>query len=192
MPSDLPAEPKAVSFHFPAWVPWTALAAAVLALAWAALQWMTLRTELATLRIELQLAQLDLKDAQQRREADRILGQYRRDPATLKIFLLSSPHAGSPSALAAVAWNPGTSEGVLVAQNLPPPAPGQVYRLWAIDPQHPHPVVAGVIDVDPQTGAAHGQFKPSQPLPAAARFQVSLERQGGVPAPEGPVVLASP
>jgi hypothetical protein len=192
MPSEPPAEPKAGSFHFPVWVPWTALAAAVLALAWATLQWMTLRTELVMLSTELRLAQLSLKDAQQRREADRILGQYRRDPAALKIFLLASPRTGSPPALAAVAWNPGTQEGVFVAQNLPPPASGQVYRLWAVDPQYPHPVVVGVIGADPQTGTAHGAIKPSQPLPAAVKFLVSLERQDGGSAPEGPIVLASP
>ena len=192
MSPDLPAEPKAGSFHLPGWVPWVALAAAVLALAWSTLQWMTLRTELVMLSTELRLAQLSLKDAQQRREADRLLGQYRRDPAALKIFLLAAPHAGSPPALAAVAWNPGTQEGVFVAQSLPPPASGQVYRLWAIDPQYPHPVLAGVIGADPQTGAAHSAVKPSQPLPAAVKFLVSLERQDGESAPQGPVVLASP
>jgi hypothetical protein len=192
MPSDPRAEPKAGSFHFPAWVPWTALAAAVLALAWATLQWMTLRTERVTLHLELQLAQLSLKDAQQRREAERILGQYQHDPAALKLILLASPRAGSPPALAAVAWNPATQEGVFVAQNLPPLVSGQICRLWAVDPQGPRPVAAGVFGVDPQTGAAHGPFKPSQPLPTAVQFLVSLERQDGGSAPEGPVVLASP
>jgi hypothetical protein len=192
MSSDPPAEPKAGSFHFPVWVPWAALAATVLALAWVTLQWMMLRTELVLVSTELRLAQLSVKDAQRRREADRLLGQYRRDPTTLKIFLLAAPHAGSPPALAAVAWNPGTQEGVFVAQNLPPPASGQVYRLWAVNPLYPQPVAAGVIGVDPQTGAAHGQFKPSLPLPATAQFLVSLERQGNGPAPEGPVVLVSP
>jgi len=186
MPSEPAAEPKTLPFCFPAWVPWTALAAAVLALAWATLQWMTLRTEQVMLRTELRLAQLSLKDAQQRREADHILWQHqfatlpqppvaapasaassgnplpdRANSAALKIFLLASPRTGSPSALAAVAWNPATQKGVFAAQNLPPPAPGQVYRLWTVDPQHPRPVAAGVIDVDPQTGAARSPFEPA-------------------------------
>jgi hypothetical protein len=192
MSSEPDVEPPPRLFRFSAWVPWTALVAAVLALAWVTLQGMMLRTELVTLSTELRLAQLSLKDAQQRREADRILGQYRRDPAALKVFLLAAPHAGSPPVLAAVTWNSGTQEGVFVAQNLPPPASGQVYRLWAVDPQYPHPVVAGVIGVDPQTGAAHSAVKPSQPLPAAVKFLVSLERQDGESAPAGPIVLASP
>ena len=212
------AEPTSRLFRFPAWVPWTALAAALLALAWATLQWMTLRTELVTLRTELRLAELSLKDAQQRREADRILWQHRLadlpppsaaapasgavsagnpspdrpEAAVPKLVLLISPRAGSSPALAAVAWNPATQEGVFAAQNLPPPAPGQVYRLWAVDPQYPQPVAAGVIGVDSQTGVARGAVKPGQPLPAATRFLVSLEPQDGGPAPEGPVVLASP
>jgi hypothetical protein len=179
------------------------LAAAMLAIAWATLQWMILRTELVTLRTELRLTELSLKDAQQRREADHILWQHQLaaspqppaappssaassadqsktqlDPAALKIVLLASPRAGSPPTLA--------------AQNLPPPAPGQVYQLWEVDPQYPRPVAAGVIGVDPQTGAARGPFKPGQPLPAAVNFFVTLERQGDGIAPEGPVVLSSP
>ena len=218
MRSEPAAESKSGPFCLPAWLRWAALAAAVLALAWAAVQWMTLRTELVTLHTELQLARLSLQDAQQRREAERILGQYqlaalqqqlaaapalatssardqlpdRNDPAALKIVLLAPPRAGSSPTLATAAWNPTTQEGVFIAQNLPPPAPGQVYRLWAVDPQYPRPVAAGVIGVDPRTGAARGPFKPGQPLQAAARFLVSLDRQDGGPAPEGPVVLASP
>jgi len=217
MPSDPAAELKTRSFCFPAWVPWTAFAAAVLVIAWATLQWMTLRTELVMLRTELRLAQLDLKDAQQRREADRILWQHqladlppppaatsssvassadpaknRPSPAALKVVHLTSPRTGSPSALGAVVWNPATQEGIFIALNLPPPAPGQAYRLWAADPHYAHPIAAGMIGVDSKTGAARGQFKPSQPLPATVKFLVSLEHQGGGPAPEGPVVLASP
>jgi len=217
MPSDPAVGTKTVSFCFPAWVPWIALAAALLAIAWAALQWMTLRTELVTLRTELRLAELSLKDVQQRREADHILWQHqlaasppppaatspsaandvdpsenRLDSAALKIVLLASPRAGSPPALAAVVWDPATQEGVFAVQNLPPPAPGQVYRLWAVDPQQTDPIAAGVIIFNPQTGAARGPFKPSRSLPATAKFLVSLERQDGGFAPDGPIVLASP
>ena len=193
------------------------LAAAMLAIAWATLQWMILRTELVTLRTELRLTELSLKDAQQRREADHILWQHQLaaspqppaappssaassadqsktqlDPAALKIVLLASPRAGSPPTLAAVVWNPATQEGIFTAQNLPPPAPGQVYQLWAVDPQYAHPIAAGVISFNPQTGAARGPFKPGRPLPATVKFLVSIEHQDGGIAPEGPVVLSSP
>ena len=217
MPPEPAARPKTGYCCFPAWVPWIALAAALFVIAWAALQWMTLRTEQVTLRTELRLAELSLKDVQQRREADHILWQRqladlpqppaatsssatssedpsedRPDPAALKIVLLASPRPDSPPAFAAVVWNSATQEGVFVARNLPPPAPGQVYRLWAADPQHAHPIAAGVIAVDLQTGAARGPFKPGQPLPATVKFLVSLERQGDRITPEGPVVLSSP
>ena len=217
MPSDPAAGPKMRLVCFPPWVLWMALAAALLAIAWAALQWMTLRTELVTLRTELRLAELSLKDVQQRREADHILWQHqlaaspqppaatspsaandvdpsenRLDSAAFKIVLLASPRAGSPSAVGAVLWTPATQEGIFAAQNLPPPAPGQVYRLWAVDPQQADPIAVGVISFIPQTGAARGPFKPSRSLPATVKFLVSLERQDGGFAPEGPVVLASP
>ena len=189
----------------------------MLVIAWATLQWMTLRTELVTLRTELRLAELSLKDVQQRREADHILWQHQLapspqppaappssaassadqskiqlDPAALKIVLLASPRAGSPPALAAVVWAPATQEGIFTAQNLPPPAPGQVYQLWAVDPQYAHPIAAGVIGVDPRTGAARVPLKPGRSLPATVKFLVSLERQDGGSAPDGPIVLASP
>ena len=193
------------------------LAAALLAIAWATLQWITLRTELVALRTELRLAELSLKDAQQRREADHILWQYqltaspqpsdvtsrsaassedpsknRLDPVAFKIVVLAPPRAGSPSPVGAVAWTPDTQEGIFAVQNLPSPAPGQVYRLWAVDPQYDHPVAAGVIVVDSPAGAARGPFQPDQPLPATVKFLVSLERQNGGSTPDGPIVLASP
>jgi len=217
MPSDRAAGPKSRLVCFPPWVLWMALAAALLAMAWAALQWMTLRTELVTLRTELRLAELSLKDAQQRREADHILWQHqldaspqrpaatspsaandvdpsenRLDPAAFKIVLLATPRAGSPSAVGAVLWTPATQEGIFTAQNLPPPAPDQVYRLWAVDPQQADPIAAGVISFNPQTGAARGPFKPGRLLPATVKFLVSLERRDGGSAPDGPIVLASP
>jgi hypothetical protein len=217
MPSDPAAGPKTGFCCFPAWVPWMVLAAALLAIAWATLQWMTWRTELVTLRTELRLAELSLMDAQQRREADHILWQHQLaappqpsaapapsadssvdssqnqlDSASPEIVLLASPHAGSPSAVGAVIWNPATQAGVFTAQNLPPPATGQVYRLWAVDPQYAHPIAAGVIDFNPQTGSARGPFKPGRSLPATVKFRVSLERQDSSTAPDGPIVLASP
>jgi hypothetical protein len=91
-----------------------------------------------------------------------------------------------------VVWDPATQEGVFTAQNLPTPAPGQVYRLWAVDPQSAHPIAAGVVGVDPQTGSARGPFKPGRSLPATVKFLVSLERQDSGTAPDGPIVLASP
>jgi hypothetical protein len=205
MSSEPAAEPKTRFVWFPAWVAWTAVAVAVLALAWATLQRMTLRTELVTVGTELRLAQLSLTDAQQRREADHILWQHglaaapkgepmpeRSDPAALKIVLLASPQDGSPPAFAAVVWHPTTPEGVWVAQSLPAPPPGQVYRLWAVDPQYPQPVAVGAIGVDPSTGEPRGPFKAGQPLPAAVRFFVSLETRDSGSTPKGPVVLASP
>ena len=217
MLSDPAAGPKTGSFCFPAWVLGMTLAASLLAIAWATLQWLTLRTELVTLRTELRLAELSLKDAQQHREADHILWQHQlavsppaptapspsaassADPSqnqldspAPKIVLLAPPHAGSSQAIAAVVWNPAAQEGVFVARNVPPPPAGQVYRLWAADPQFAQPIAAGVIDVNPQTGAARGPIKLIRPLPATVNFLVTLEHEGDRIAPEGPVVLSSP
>jgi anti-sigma-K factor RskA len=52
-------------------------------------------------------------------------------------------------------------------------------------------VNSGVFAVDPVTGEAHVVFRADKPIKSAAKFAVSLERKGGVPSPEGPIVLLS-
>jgi anti-sigma-K factor RskA len=53
-------------------------------------------------------------------------------------------------------------------------------------------VSAGVFAVDPATGEAHVVFRADRPVRSAAKFAVSVERKGGVPAREGPIVLLGP
>ena len=60
-----------------------------------------------------------------------------------------------------------------------------------MDPQYPIPVDGGVFRVDPSTGVAHVTFKANRPVNSVAKFAVSLERKGGVPKAEGPMVLLS-
>ena len=81
---------------------------------------------------------------------------------------------------------------MLRVEKLPALAPDKDYQLWLIDPQYPIPVDGGVFTVDPASGAASYAFKAGKPVRAITKFAVSLERKGGVPRAEGPMVLFGP
>ena len=98
----------------------------------------------------------------------------------------------SPEAQAIAVWNPEAQEGLLTVANLPALPSDRDYQLWVIDPQYPIPVDGGVFTVEPASGDAHLHFKPKEPIKQIAKFAVSLERKGGVPKAEGPMVLISP
>jgi len=60
-----------------------------------------------------------------------------------------------------------------------------------MDPRYPALVGAGVLAVGTTVGAVRIPFRPDRPVATAARFSVSLERKGGVPRAEGPMILSS-
>jgi anti-sigma-K factor RskA len=112
--------------------------------------------------------------------------------ADYKIATLASLLGNSPQALAVAVWNPANQEGVLNVQKLPALDPDKDYQLWVVDPQYAIPVDGGVFRVDPTSGEARLVFHPNRPVRDVAKFAVSLERKGGVPKAEGPMVLISP
>jgi anti-sigma-K factor RskA len=123
----------------------------------------TLRAELATYRSPVELL---------------------RDPATRVVEL----HGAGPStgATGRVVWHQRAG-GHLVVANLPPTPAGQAYEVWMLGGAAPRP--AGVFTVDAAGQASHRlEAAAGEPIKA---FAVTVEPQGGVPAPTGPVVLAS-
>jgi anti-sigma-K factor RskA len=117
--------------------------------------------------------------------------ESQNDLAKLKIATLASMLGNSPQALAVAVWDPSRQQGVLSVAKLPVLAKGQDYQLWVIDPHYPGPVNGGVFTVDPANGDAHLTFKADKPIRAAVKFAISRERAGGVPEPQGPIVLLS-
>ena len=112
--------------------------------------------------------------------------------ADYKIATLASLLGNSPQALAVAVWNPASQECVLTVQKLPALAADKDYQLWVVDPQYSIPVDGGVFKVDPTTGEGRLIFHPNRPVQTVAKFAVSLERKGGVPKAEGPMVLIGP
>jgi anti-sigma-K factor RskA len=84
-----------------------------------------------------------------------------------------------------VIWNE-QSGGQLFVANLPPAPAGKTYELWTLGGPAPQP--AGLFQVDATGRGTHRVEAPAGPTP---KFAVSLEPETGVPAPTGPIVLAS-
>jgi len=111
------------------------------------------------------------------------------DPLMQTIFFTLTPSGSAPAdAKATVAWQPGRQSGVIRITNLPAPEPGKDYQLWAVDAAHKDPVSAGVIRVD-KNGVAQVRFKPVDTAQQVKAFAISVEREGGVPKKEGPILL---
>jgi anti-sigma-K factor RskA len=143
------------------------------------------RDQIASARRELTARDQRVSDLTRQLAAQGTLADY-------KIATLASLLGNSPQALAVAVWNPANQEGVLTVQKLPALAADQDYQLWVVDPQYPIPVDGGVFRVDPATGEARLNFRPNLPVKTVAKFAVSLERKGGVPKAEGPMVLIGP
>ena len=105
------------------------------------------------------------------------------DPATRVVALRGL--GPNPEAVGRVVWH-DTAGGHLFVANLPPAPAGKTYELWTFSEGQPRP--AGVFNVDVSRRA-------SQPVPPARApvqaFAITLEPEGGVPSPTGPIVLAS-
>jgi anti-sigma-K factor RskA len=152
--------PTTASFN---WLPWAIAALFLVFCGILALDRMRLQRELADLRAADPLSQ-----------------------ATL--VTLVSPTGDHPDAKAMVAWQPDRQSGVITISNMPPAGQGRDYQLWAVDANHKDPINAGIIRVDP-SGVARIRFKPNQNATQIKAFAISLEREGGAPKREGPIVM---
>jgi anti-sigma-K factor RskA len=112
------------------------------------------------------------------------------DPLMQTIFFTLIPSAPAPAdAKVTVAWQPTRQSGVIRITNLPAPEPGRDYQLWAVDAAHKDPISAGVIRVD-KNGTAQIRFRPVDRAQQVKAFAISVEREGGVPKKEGPILFA--
>jgi anti-sigma-K factor RskA len=108
-----------------------------------------------------------------------------RDPATQVVTLHGLEP--SPEATGRVIWNPAGGGHVFVA-NLPAAPAGSAYEMWTIGEGAPQP--AGLFKVDASGRGTHRIAAVEDGKPVKV-FAVTLEPEAGVPAPTGPMVLAS-
>jgi anti-sigma-K factor RskA len=106
-----------------------------------------------------------------------------REPGTRLVTLQGTGPA--PQAHGRVVWH-DVAGGQLVVDGLPRVPDGKAYELWTFRSGTPRP--AGVFHVDEAGHAAVGVAAAGG---AVEGFAITVEPAGGVPAPTGPIVLAS-
>ncbi len=114
--------------------------------------------------------------------AMKFMGEVTGAPDSAQITLLQQP--GGPPGQAHVLYNARMGMGIYSGQIAPAPA-GKSYQLWLV-PTSGAPVSAGMIDANQQSGAVMLHLTPGM---AAKEFAVTIEPQGGMPQPTGPMVL---
>jgi anti-sigma-K factor RskA len=171
------------------WVPWavaSAAAAVVVAMLTGGLvasryeaQLGVMARETAAVRERLQRSEAELREqVVLYRSAIELL----RDPATRVVDLQGA--GPNPEANGRMIWN-DQAGGHLFVANLPAAPSGMAYELWTLG--GPAPTPAGLFKVDASGRAMHRV----QPVAGGTKFAVTLEPEAGVPAPTGPIVLAS-
>jgi anti-sigma-K factor RskA len=188
-----------VPFPLKRLLPWAVAAGFALLAGWSGLQIRAIRAENETLRTQRDLAEVAYQLAQSQLAersllAERMIADLGRqlqrteDLSRLKITALASLLGNTPEARAIAVWDPDKQAGLLTVEKLPVIAAEQDYQIWVIDPQYPIPVDGGVFKPDP-AGRATLTFKGDKPVSSVAAFAISLEKAGGVPKAEGPLVL---
>jgi len=194
-----PEAPKVIPYSFNRWLPLAAAAGLAITALWLGSQIQALRQENIALRTERELAEIAYQTAQsQLKERSLIaetmindLGRQLRDQedlTRLKITALASLAGNTPEARAIAVWDPGRETGLLTVEKLPVIADSQDYQIWVVDPAYPNPVDGGVFKPGAD-GKAVLTFKGNKRISAVAAFAISLEKKGGVPKAEGPIVL---
>jgi anti-sigma-K factor RskA len=173
------------------WLPWAAATAAAMVVS------SMLTGGFVASRYEGRIGEMAREVSRIREEARRrdtamvaLVGEYRHalallgKPATRVVAL----HGAGPGAEASgrVVWHEH-SGGYLVVDKLPPLPPGKAYEAWTLGGPAPRP--AGVFTVD-ASGQGRRKLDPTGDVQAKG-FAVSIEPEGGVPAPTGPIVLAT-
>jgi anti-sigma-K factor RskA len=198
-PGKIKTESKIVAFPLLKLVPWAAAAALAVAATWLAGQNLILRREAQSLRTEKELAEVAYKMAHNELTQRSLLAEnmindlgtklrHSEDLARLKVTALASLAGNTAEAKVIAVWDPEQQTGLLTMEKLPAIAETQDYQIWIVDPAYPNPVNGGVFHVSAD-GRVALPFKPDQPVAKAAAFAISLEKKGGVPKAEGPIVL---
>ncbi|MDQ5977394.1 MAG: hypothetical protein QG602_366 [Verrucomicrobiota bacterium] len=198
-PVDTAPAAEILTVSFRRYVPWAAAAVLALSSAWFASQALSLRSENASLRTEHRLAIIAYESARNQLAERSLLAeqmvtdfgrrlQRSEDLARLKVSALASLAGNTAQARAIAVWDPDQQAGLLTFEKLPAIADEQDYQIWVIDPAYQNPVNGGVFHVA-RDGSVSLAFRPDQPVTRATAFAISLEKKGGVPKAEGPIVL---
>ena len=194
-----PAGASVVAFPLLRLAPWAVAAALMVAATWLAFHNLSLQTENDALRTERRLAEIAYQAAQAQLKERSLLAEglindlghqlrEQQDLTRLKVTALASLAGNTPEAQAIAVWDPSRETGLLTVDKLPAIRDNQDYQLWVVDPAYPNPVDGGVFKPGAD-GHVVLTFKGNKPIKSVAAFAISLEKKGGVPKAEGPIVL---
>ncbi len=91
--------------------------------------------------------------------------------------------------VATLAWSQNRQEGVLDLSQLPPNEEGKSYQLWIVDENNAEPISAGAFELS-ANGTVRIPFTPVTAVANPIAFAISVERAGGVPKREGPIIVS--
>lgn len=163
--SSVPEETKVVPFLRSVWLPWAIAASLAVVCGWQYMDRDNLNNKVAAL-------------------------SNQNDACQWQVAGMSSMNERGRTASATVVWDSSTQTGIITGQNMPRPAANEDYQLWVIDGQYAQPVDAGIVTVD-ENGATQTMFKPTKKVSPNDKFAISVEKKGGVPKNEGPIVWMS-
>jgi anti-sigma-K factor RskA len=169
---------------------WLAYAACVAVATAAVLYAMNLRSRVENLEARLEVAQLRLAAADRAMvDARRVAFETQSAMAVLaaadlvRVDLQGAPAA--PQAAGRALWS-RQSGMVFAATNLPPLQAGKIYQVWLV--AGGPPVSAGLVAPD-ETGRGVGIFRTPVEVTGPVTVAVTIEPEGGVPAPTGAFYL---
>ncbi|HEX8188189.1 MAG TPA: anti-sigma factor [Pyrinomonadaceae bacterium] len=143
----------------------------------------SLSAEVASLSDRLRAAQGEAAGQREQLASARNVEELLASPA-VRVAELSGK-TPAPRAHAMLAYDRSTGRAVVMATGLPPCPEGHAYQLWLIADNKPLP--GGTFKADAQGRARMNDRLP--PDHAAPTFAVTLEREGGAPAPQGDIFL---
>lgn len=159
---------------------------------------MALGAYAAQLRGRVTALEAQLREARLRADAgERQVADARRaaNQAQAMIAVVTAPdvarvdlagQTAAPDASARAYWS--RARGLVVnASNLPQLPAGRTYQMWVITAQ-PAPISAGLLKPD-ANGRASAMFETPVDIPTPTAMAVTIEPEGGVPAPTGAMYL---
>ncbi len=142
-----------------------------------------------TLRREAELARAraDASAHAAEQERDRLVALVETVGAPAARAVVLAGAAGIPAARGRAFVEPVGQRIVLLVYDLPPPPPGRIYQLWTIEGGVP--ASAGTFATSAAGLARHATATQAR-LGEAIVLAVTVEPEGGVPQPTGPIVMA--
>ena len=149
-----------------------------------------MRLQLETARVELQRAQgIEARGKAGEglaAEAKKVLGLL-TSPEAQRIEVVATGTKAQPHGKAI--YNPNQGALIFVAGNMAPLPSRKVYELWLLPQAGSPPIAVGVFKPDAH-GNATLMMPPMRAGVAAKNFAVTVEPEGGSPAPTSPIMMA--